>query len=264
MLYVKRTIYLSDMKMNILQTTRRGFTLIELMVVIVILAALGSVGYTVILQQKDAGEIEKTRQNLTSIGQAMEDFKTEYKSYPCDRTAETIMDKAQGVDFGALTGDFSNCYLRQLLHGSSGVEEKTFYAYANLPGVSSLEGDNRIANGRGLEKGETGFAYVMLKEDPKDPTKKAGVGKNYPLVVAPLYPTDAPYEGDKVVFDITSYKGKVFVYRAQTGSVDTVKNLIEDENEEGRATPGPDSVFFPENKRGKSFPERYIILPPEL
>lgn len=252
------------MKTNLLQKTRQGFTLIELMVVIVILASLGAISYSVILSQKDAGEIEKTRQNLGSIGNAMENFKTEYKSYPSDRTAETIQEKAGDIDYGALTGEFSNCYLRQLLHSSSGVEEKTFYAYANAGGVMSSEGDNRIAKGRGLEKGETGFAYVMLKEDRQDPSMKGAVSAKNPLVLAPVYPSTQPYDGDKVAFDITSYKGKVFVYRAGTGSVDTVSDLKEDETDEDRATLSEESNFFPEDKRGRTFPERFVILPPEL
>ena len=134
------------MKTTLRTSARRGFTLIELMVVIAILMSLMGISAFVILQHKDDGEITKSVNNIKSLGQELENFKTDRKSYPCDRTADKLMEDNEGVDFGDLTGDSANCYLRQVLLNNSGVDEKIFYAF-NVDGRFTESATNEKANG---------------------------------------------------------------------------------------------------------------------
>ena len=57
------------MKTTLRTSARRGFTLIELMVVIAILMSLMGIPAFVILQHKDDGEITKSVNNIKSLGQ---------------------------------------------------------------------------------------------------------------------------------------------------------------------------------------------------
>ena len=101
---------------------KKGFTLIELMVVIGILAALASIGYGPILDHMNDGDRQKANSNLKSLHTVLQGFKSDNGSYPCDSTAERLQEEKPELNFGALTGDNSNAYFRQValqvLHGT--------------------------------------------------------------------------------------------------------------------------------------------------
>ena len=248
------------MKTTLRTSARRGFTLIELMVVIAILMSLMGISAFVILQHKDDGEITKSVNNIKSLGQELENFKTDRKSYPCDRTADKLMEDNEGVDFDDLTGDSANCYLRQVLLNNSGVDEKIFYAFSS-DGRFTESDTNEKANGEALVEGENGFAYVM-RYDPADKTKKLPVKGKDVLLIASLG-TTSPCSGEKIPFDAASYKDKAVIYMAGSGSV-TQLNLKLDENDESIGYLEDNTVIFEKSKRGKtkSNLQDVVVLPP--
>lgn len=251
------------MKVPALKKTK-GFTLIELMVVIAILAALASIGYGPIIDHMNDGDRQKASSNLKSLHTVLQGFKTDNGSYPSDSTAERLQEEKPELNFGSLTGDTSNAYFRQIYYTPSNVSEKPFFAKVNCNGLNvTKEGDEKLANGSALSRGENAMAYVMRKNS-EDANVKDGVSKsNAPLAICGIYPSDAPYSGDQVAFDATSFRGHAFVLSCDGSVKDIERELEEDENNDEKCIlPGGKSLF-PESKRGKSTADGYYVLSPE-
>ena len=115
------------MKVSALKKTK-GFTLIELMVVIAILAALAAIGYGPIIDHMNDGDRQMASSNLKSLHTVLQGFKTDHGSFPCDATAERLQEEKPDLNFGSLTGDNSNAYFRQVYYSASNVSEKPFFA----------------------------------------------------------------------------------------------------------------------------------------
>lgn len=252
------------MKLSALKKNRKGFTLIELMVVIAILAALASIGYGPILDHMNDGDRQKASSNLKSLHTVLQGFKTENGSYPCDSTAERLQEEKPDLNFGALTGDSSNAYFRQVYYISSNVSEKPFFAKVTCNGLNVVqEGDEKLANGQALTRGENAMAYVMRKNS-EDPNMKDGVSKsNAPLAVCGVYPSTTPYVGDQVAFDGTSFRGHAFLLSCDGSVKDLERDLTEDENTEDKYTLNSGKSLFPETKKGRSTADSYYVLSPE-
>ncbi len=251
------------MKVPALKKTK-GFTLIELMVVIAILAALAAIGYGPIVDHINDGDRQMASSNLKTLHTVLQGFKTDQGSFPCDSTAERLQEDKPDLNFGALTGDNSNAYFRQVYYSTSNVSEKPFFAKINCNGlVVNKEGDERLANGAALTRGENAMAYVMRKNN-EDPAVKDGVTKsNAPLALCGVYPSTTPYAGDQIAFDGTSFRGHAFVLSCD-GSVKDLDGTIEaDENDDAKYILPTGKSLFPETKRGKSTAEGYLILSPE-
>ncbi len=251
------------MKVPALKKTK-GFTLIELMVVIAILAALAAIGYGPIVDHINDGDRQMASSNLKTLHTVLQGFKTDQGSFPCDSTAERLQEDKPDLNFGALTGDNSNAYFRQVYYSTSNVSEKPFFAKINSNGlVVNKEGDERLANGAALTRGENAMAYVMRKNN-EDPAVKDGVTKsNAPLALCGVYPSTTPYAGDQIAFDGTSFRGHAFVLSCD-GSVKDLDGTIEaDENDDAKYILPAGKSLFPETKRGKSTAEGYLILSPE-
>lgn len=253
------------MKTSITKKNRKGgFTLIELMVVIAILASLAAIGYGPIIDHMNDGERQKANSNLKTLFTMLQQFKMDNGSYPCDTTADRLMDENPENDFGDLKGNNSNAYLRQLFYSNGVVSEKPFYAQVNVSTLSvAAEGDDKIAKGQALRPGENAMSYV-LRRDPSGENLKVAVNKsNVPLAMCSLYPSKTPYAGDKIVFDMASFRGHVFVMSSDGSVVDRKGYVKEMEANEDMGELVKDKTLFPETRRGRPTAPDYLVLTPE-
>jgi prepilin-type N-terminal cleavage/methylation domain-containing protein len=156
--------------------TRRGFTLVELLVVIVIIAALAGLTAPMVIRQRKKADQTEAISNARQIGLALFEFENEYGSYPDSTTATSVTD-ATGSPL-TLTGTTSNDYFRQLLAGNFTQSERMFYA--KIP--SAKKPDDNISGQEAMKQGEVGFAY-MLKGNA---AFSAAGNPSRPLVVTPL------------------------------------------------------------------------------
>lgn len=246
-------------------TLRKGFTLIELMVVIGILALLASVAIPVTLAQLNRGDQSKAKSNLSELNKMFNGFKTDNGEYPSDNTAELLSEKSPDYDFGELTGNNSNAYFRQFFYDTSTNSEAPFYAKISVAGNTTVEGDGELANGGALKPGENGMSYVMRKNNDDESIKLSSSASNIPLAMTSVYPSARPYAGDQIVVDFSSFRG-VFIVLGADGSVkDADENLVEDDEDDTKARFDPEKPsIFPKNKRGKATAGRYIVLTPEF
>ena len=133
----------------------RGFTLVELLVVIVIIAALAGLSAPMILRQRKAADRTEAINNAKQIGLALLEFDQEFGGFPDDDTAESVAD-ATGSSLN-LSGGKSNDYFRQLI--AFGIQSEDIFfcktAYTRKP-------DKVITGTSALEAGEVGFGYIML------------------------------------------------------------------------------------------------------
>lgn len=252
------------MKTQITKKNRKGgFTLIELMVVIAILAALASIGYGPIIEHMNDGERQKANSNLKSVFTLLQQFKMDNGSFPCDTTAERLQEANPESDFGELKGNHSNAYFRQLFYKNGVDSEKPFFAKVNVSTLSvQAEGDERIANGQALRANENAMSYVM-RRDPMDAAVKIAVSKsNAPLAMCSIYPSNTPYTGDKLSIDMESFKGHLFVLSCD-GSVQDREKDIEETEVDGVGAVRSGRELFPESKRGRSTSQDYLVLTPE-
>ncbi len=251
------------MKLSALKKNRKGFTLIELMVVIAILAALGGIGFAPIMDHLNDGERQKAQSNMKTLHTMLQGFKTDHGSYPCDSTAESLQEEKPDLNFGILTGDDSNAYLRQVYYINSNVSEKPFFAKLNCNGLEvKTEGDEKLANGKALSRGENAMAYVMRK-DANDPgLKKAVTKSNAPLLICGIYPSSTPYSGSQVAFDGASFRGHAFVL-TNDGAVDDLEDvLVDDDNDDDKKILPAEKGIFPETKKGRATADDYYVLSP--
>lgn len=253
------------MKVTIVRKNRRGgFTLIELMVVIAIIATLASVSWGPILDQLNSGDRSAAASNLGNLHKTMQMFQRDHGVYPCDSLANRFMEdeRYSTANYGMLTGNYSNCYFRQLFYLPSLQSEENFYAKVNVNGRLTKRPDNKLANGRALEKGECGFGYVMTKGDAEegDANTKGPVShSNAPLILTSVAGR-MPMPGTNLAMDAQSFREKAIVL-FNSGSVKEME-LTPDEQDDRKGTL---KDLFPENKRtGNSQADQYIVLPPDL
>ena len=156
--------------------TRRGFTLVELLVVIVIIAALAGLTAPMVIRQRKKADQTEAVSNARQIGLALFEFENEYGSYP-DATTATAVASATGSTL-TLGATSSNDYFRQLLAGNFTQSERIFYA--KIP--SAKKPDDNIAGAEALKEGEVGFGYML---DTASGFSAAG-NPSRPLAVTPL------------------------------------------------------------------------------
>ena len=185
------------MKTNIRQ--HGGFTLVELLVVIVIIAALAGLSAPVILKQRKKADQTEASHNVRQIHIALLDFDNDYGSFPDNNTAEDVKDATgTSLSFG---GSFATDYFRQLI-ATSAKAESTFWCKTSY---SPRKPDNDISPGKALDAGEVGFGYIMASQTDG---QSSSSNSSRPVCVSPLYKAQPNWE-----FDPEPYGDKAVVLR---------------------------------------------------
>jgi prepilin-type N-terminal cleavage/methylation domain-containing protein len=191
-----------------------GFTLVELLVVIVIIAALAGLSAPVILKQRKAADRTEAINNIKQIGAMLIEFDTDYGNFPDNQTAQDVKDNT-GTDL-TFNGTFSNDYFRQMLAGGGGKSEKPFWCKtAQSPKKAD---DNFSTPAKALEAGEVGFSYIM-KTQTEGQSASGEPGR--PVVVTQSYKFQADW-----TFDPEPYAGKAVVLRLDNSA--TAMQIRED------------------------------------
>jgi prepilin-type N-terminal cleavage/methylation domain-containing protein len=185
------------MKMN--QKMRSGFTLVELLVVIVIIAALAGLTAPMVIRQRKKADQTEAVSNARQIGLALFEFETAYGSFPDNSTGtEVTANTGSALTFG---GSAANDYFRQLIAAEISQSEAMFYAKTAF----SKKPDNVFNTAQNaLAAGEVGFGYIM---NGNVAFSTAG-NPARPIVVAPLA---FPFSTGQ--FDVDLYDAKAVVLR---------------------------------------------------
>jgi prepilin-type N-terminal cleavage/methylation domain-containing protein len=178
---------------------RGGFTLVELLVVIVIIAALAGLTAPMVIRQRKKADQTEATSNARQIGLALFEFETAYGSFPDASTATTVTENTQ-TQLTLGTGN-SNDYFRQLIAAEICNSESMFYAKTAF----TKKPDNVYSTReKALSAGEVGFGYIM---NAQTAFSTAG-NPSRPIVAAPLL---YPFQTGQ--FDSDFYDAKVVVLR---------------------------------------------------
>ena len=182
--------------------TGRGFTLVELLVVIVIIAALAGLTAPMVIRQRKKADQTEAVNNAKQIGLAMFEFENGYGSFPDTATGEQVTENT-GTTL-TFAGGQSNDFFRQLMAAEIAQSEAIFYAKTNY----TKKPDNVYnTTTTALAAGEVGFGYIM------NGTVAFNTSGNpsRPIVAAPLAGTTTPATDG--TFDVDMYDAKAIVLR---------------------------------------------------
>jgi prepilin-type N-terminal cleavage/methylation domain-containing protein len=180
----------------------RGFTLVELLVVIVIIAALAGLTAPMVIRQRKKADQTEAVSNARQIGMALFDFDTEYGGFPDATTAATV---AANTATTASTDTKANGRFRQLFLAGITTSEPMFYAKTAFTVKPDGDISTPANRSKALENGECGFAMIVNSDD----TAMSSAGNsNRILLAAPL---DKTLTGEK--FDKDPYDSKAVLLR---------------------------------------------------
>lgn len=191
---------------------KRGFSLIEMLAVVLIIATLAAFGVQGVNNAlKDADRVEATN-NLRNLGLALFNFDNDYSSYPDSSTAATIQENNpnSGYSFG---GSTSNDFFRQLIATKLVDSERTFYAKT---AYSKQPDDIKNSSQNALQNGEVAFGYIM---NGNVAYGRSGGNSGRVIAVAPL---KYPFATGK--FDAKFYNNKVVALRSDSSVVSLKMN----------------------------------------
>lgn len=126
------------MKVAKLPSPRKGLTMIEMLVVIAILATLGSIGYGVIFGRLKQGKIVRAQSVIKSISEGVNGFHSKYGSLP------GMQDETGGEDVEFATDDNESIeFLKELL-ARGGVVNRENKIYIDIDDAGSEEVDGVV------------------------------------------------------------------------------------------------------------------------
>ena len=175
---------------------RRGFTLVELLVVIVIIAALAGLTAPMVIRQRKKADQTEAVNNARQVGMALFEFETEYGSFPDDATATAVKDATETT---LVSGSNSNDRFRQLIRAGIAQSEPMFYAKTGF----TKKPDGITTNDKALEKGEVGFGIIMNNTAGMS----AAGNPSRPIIAAPF---KVAMDG---TFDSDFYDGKAVILK---------------------------------------------------
>jgi prepilin-type N-terminal cleavage/methylation domain-containing protein len=139
------------------KTQRRGFTLVELLVVIVIIASLAGLTAPMVIRQRKKADQTEATSNARQIGLAMFEFETDYGTFPDSSTATMVNNNNPNHGF-TLGTSTSNDYFRQLFAANITQSEAMFFVKT----PRTVKPDGVITPGsEALKAGENGFGYIL-------------------------------------------------------------------------------------------------------
>lgn len=225
---------------------RQGFTLVELLVVIMIIAALAALSAPMLINQRKQADLVTATSNARQIGQALLEFDNQYSSYPDQTTAQAVQD-ATGTPLN-LAGNTSNDMFRQLLATGIAANEEMFYAKISY----TKKGDNVFNTAdRALSPGENGFGYLVNGNVAISSSNSAR-----PIAVTPLL--NAQTDGQ---FDASPFNNKAIVLRLDNSAVaynirQTDRQAITPGGNRTLLQTGPDTVWGTDTNPAILAPQR--------
>jgi prepilin-type N-terminal cleavage/methylation domain-containing protein len=180
-----------------LKPKNHGFTLVELLVVIVIIASLAGLTAPMVIRQRKKGDQTTATNNARQIGLALIEFDNDYGSYP-GASALAQLDTTASVTGEA--GANSNGYFRMLFQASLTQSEDMFYAKAK----STIKPDGIITtNSEALKAGECGFGYLTTINEGLS----SSGNPSRPLVITPLTPGATTLDPDPFDKSLVALRG---------------------------------------------------------
>jgi prepilin-type N-terminal cleavage/methylation domain-containing protein len=144
------------MKTNI--KVKRGFTLVELLVVIVIIAALAALSSPMVFRQVKRAAEAQALSNARQIGIALFEFQDDYGTYPSAATLLQVQEAFPDETIKGAAGTDSNGFFKQLFQVGLTQSEDIFFAKAK--GIVKPDGDISTS-AKALGPGEVGFGYIL-------------------------------------------------------------------------------------------------------
>jgi prepilin-type N-terminal cleavage/methylation domain-containing protein len=190
----------SNKTMKINTNRKRGFTLVELLVVIVIIASLAALSAPMIMGQISKAHKAEAISNSKQVGLALFEFDSDYGSYPDSDTAAEVDDAYPDAEIKApSSASDANSYFLQLFQTGIVKSEEIFKVKA--AGMRNPDGDISSAT-EALAAGENGFGYVMNGTEAYSTSGNA----SRIILVTPLVEG-----GDD--FDVNPFKGVAVAYK---------------------------------------------------
>ena len=142
--------------MKINKQLRRGFTLVELLVVIVIIASLAGLTAPMVIRQRKKADQTEAVSNARQIGLALFEFEAEYGSFPDVASALTVANNTGITPNSATT---ANGLFSQLFAAGIASSEAMFYAKSSY--TKKPDGIVKTISTDVLAAGECGFGILL-------------------------------------------------------------------------------------------------------
>jgi len=210
---------------------RKGFTLVELLVVISIIVALGALATPALLKQQKKADMLQGVNNARQSYLLLAEFDQDFGAYPTETIMAANAEEFEDAPTG--TGN-SNRYLGALVAAGYVESEEIFFC----KGDGVLKPDNVINSASEvLKSGECGFAYVDNQSSSKNGGRTLLAG---PMTESGEEFQRDPFSGKAVILRID---GSVKTERISKAGGDKTKGEVKIGGGLGLFETGEDSVW---------------------